>query len=1170
MPRSLVLAAVLLITPSPARAGDPPPVAVRVTTAAGKPAAGAKVWVYPDPDPEARLPPAEPTPIPADADGKLTIPGETGPRRSIRHLFARDPAGRVGYTAVGQFWDPDPGPSGVRIVLADGAARAGRITAADGNPVAGAVVVPTSYSAEGNARATGDGPAPVIELPAWETTRLGTRTGPDGRFRLAAPVGYGVSFRVTAAGFGETLFTAPAGVDLDAGLIAPGTVTITPAGVEASALKGLGWHLFMSARPAAAPGVRPVRWKTGTFDGSGPVTVRDVVPGRYEVGVSEDGRVPAVFVKADPVEVAAGKTAAVTASFGPAARVTGRVTDMVTGKAVPGAALLVNVHTDDRLAVPTRQFHVTTDGSGEYAAHGPPGWYIVWAQTAPDGYAVPYVANARQGLVEPARVAVGRPHAFAPIALPRAVTLAGRVVFPDGKPAGGATLSLGGVWTHTRADRTTAADDGTFAIKNLPPDDAVAPRVRLGTAVNVPQTFDLEKTTRPVSIEVSEANAAGFRGRVTDAKGVPVAGAKVTLRHSVPGVGRNASTGTNGPAATTTTDADGRYTFAGFWPRDTYSVAVAATGYAGAGSKSLTGAAGEVQEFGPLKLGRAGLAVRGVVRDAVTDKPVGGAEVFGVDGPARVSTASAADGSFTLSGYYEGGGFVFVRQPGYRPAAVPVVPGGPDPVTVPLTPAAAPPGPQPAVPPAHAAALDRFTRHLLTRTWEVRADFGYGSHALLGMARIDLDVAKKWRDEEKTRTGGTTDLTRHLERAVRDKTLFDTAKADVDEAVAVLAQVPGEDGFTETLRLGEQLLPVDRAGAARLAEEAVVRARQREFPAKVWALAEAGDLAVRAGNGAGGTKILLEAAALAGKIDAAGRDLNAYAVGMVAARLAPHDWPRAEVLLGGIKDPGEYNRWLAAAAGRLAAVDLPGAKRLFDRFRVDNSSYPSEARLRVAFRIAAARPDEAVKVVEGVAERAYQFHGYLGLARRFAPADRGRAAKMIDAAFDLLDGQPEAFRSWGNFGGRAGFGATAVVRAREIGYPDVAGLVARTLAMRPTGADAWSPEDRADQLVNIAAALAIVDPGTARGVLAGVAPPDELPERASRQRRDWLFALALADPERATVLVDKLIDRAKEARNGGNGLSQSGLVELGSILTDTDRLRTLTVYGSLLREIDDE
>ena len=115
--------------------------------------------------------------------------------------------------------------------------------------------------------------------------------------------------------------------------------------------------------------------------------------------------------------------------------------------------------------------------------------------------------------------------------------------------------------------------------------------------------------------------------------------------------------------------------------------------------------------------------------------------------------------------------------------------------------------------------------------------------------------------------------------------------------------------------------------------------------------------------------------------------------------------------------------------------------------------------------------------------------------------------------------------------------------AKEIGHPDLGSLVARTLALRPPRQYQSSPEERWKQLVNVAVVLALVDPAAARPVLAGVAPPDEFAARAAEQSRDWLFALALADPPRAALLVDKLIERAKTNHGGGNGLSKTGLVD---------------------------
>ena len=239
----------------------------------------------------------------------------------------------------------------------------------------------------------------------------------------------------------------------------------------------------------------------------------------------------------------------------------------------------------------------------------------------PAGYAVPYRKRDEDRAT---RVELGQAHTFAPIVLLDAVTFRARVVLADGTPATGAAVDATGPQDITR--RAAVADaEGRFSFKNLPPDDAISPRVRLGKAVNVPEAIELDKLDGEATIWLSEANGAGFSGRVVDLAGQPLAGVKVGLGHTVWGVGRQSETGTSGGlgGGTALTDADGRYAFTARWPKDRYSVSATSEGYARAGTPSAAGVAGATHDFGTLRLGRAGLKVAGVVRDAA-DKPVAG------------------------------------------------------------------------------------------------------------------------------------------------------------------------------------------------------------------------------------------------------------------------------------------------------------------------------------------------------------------------------------------------------------------------------------------------------------------------------------------------------------------------------------------------------------------
>ena len=1143
-----------------AGADEPAPTPLRAVTTDGKPVAGAKVWVYLHT--HAGEEPAEPQPLVTDADGTVSVPGKKGGPVGTPRIFARDSTGRIGQSILFLSHADDPEASSEVLVTLFGAAeRTGRVTGPDGKPVAGAAVTPTVYTIQ-EARPMVPGQSSHINLPPWEWKRLTVRTDSDGRFKLLAPaVGYSISYTVQAEGFGKSEWTAPGGASLDTKLSVPGTLTVTTTGIDPAKARGAVIGLSPLEKPVGEHAVQPVRHFGAFLDAAGKVTIEGVVPGKYELTASTNAQLSVAFQKGQPFEVISGKGTRVTAKYGPAAKVTGRVTGKETGKGLAGVEVYVSV-SDGPGQQPRELLNVLTDQDGLFVAHGPGGWYAVEVGTAPAGYSLSPPVGSRGGS-EPVKLDAGKSHEFlTPLALRKKVTFAGQVLTAEGKPAAGAMVRFGDPEFVNRtgsSGRVVADKDGRFAVENLDPDDTVWPRVQWGKAANVPQKFELEKTTGPVTLEVSEANAAGFTGCVVDRAGKPVVGAKVRLNCWVGHV--------VGSVTTTTSDANGRYTFSGLWPRDRYDVYVTAKGHTEGTAKELIGAAGEVLAFADVRLTRANLAVRGTVVGP-DGKPVGGVELFSVDGPIRVATTSAADGTFTLTDLYEGCAFVFARSVGYRLAAVPVFTEKPDRVTVSLAKAGAS-LPSTGVSAEHTAQLDRLTRHVLTRLWDTHEALGAGGTAVELMARIDLATAKKWSDEEKKRSGGKTDFTSQIDRALRQKTLFATAREDIDEALAVIGALKGADGAREATRVGRRMLAVDRAKALRLAEEAVAKARQCEPPEQISALVEAGDLAVRAGA-AGGKKIITEAGERATKLTPDEHGGYSHAIGLAAANLAPHDWPKAEALLAKLNDPFDYNRYLSAAVDRIARTDPERARKLLDRFKPDNWNYHKEARLRVAFAIAPDQPDEAAKLFLNTKDPGYHVLGLIQLAGQLNLTDKPRAVKTIDAAFELLERDPAAFHRGTTFGKRECLAAVATARAKEIGHPDVASLVARTLAMRPAGRNyQWAPSERDEERVHLATALALVDPTAARHVLAGIAPPDEFVARAPAQPRDWLFALAMADPERATGLVDKLIERAKTARDGRNALSETGLKELGSILTARDRLRELAIYGNMPREIED-
>lgn len=905
------------------------------------------------------------------------------------------------------------------------------------------------------------------------------------------------------------------------------------------------------------PGRRGLRpGGDGEFDGSAELVIPNLAPGRYRTRFPLSVKVPVRVTGPTEVVVNPGKTTELTATVEPLARMSGRVIDADTGKGIPKLMVPLQTRTGEQ-GRGEDSGSVETDADGRFEAYGPPGQYAIvsfYTNSPLNGYAVPKQSNL--GAVPPAKLDVSKPHTFPDIKLRRTTSLRAAVVDETGKPVSAPTVFTGRI--HLSDETVKAGADGTFIVSELDREDVIAPRVRKGDAVNVPTPVEVGKQDGPANITVSPKNACRVRGRVTDADGKPVAGAKVVVMWHFQGLGRDAPMSTSRGVERLTTDADGRYASGALWPNDQYQVMVKHDEYARGESGQVRGVAGEIHDLGTVRLTAAGRNVRGTV--VGTDgKPVAGVTVFHRDGTVQDTATTAPYGTFTLKRMFDAPGFVLARKDGYRPAYLPIRPHG-EPVTVTLRKTSEPAA---TLPPrdAYEAALARFTRSTLQMLWNDRDQLGgYERNVFRAMARFDPKTAGQWRDEEKKRSGGKVDLTRFLDEADRESGLLAAARQDIDEA---LARIPATDRWqlNSVLTLGEQLLKTDKTKALRAAEEAAVRTRVLDAPERPWPLARAGDLAVRAGNAAGGKKLLAEAADLVTKLPADER--NNYYRGLVAASLGPHDLPAARKLIDGFGDPHQFNRALALMVGRLAKTDPDAAERLLADFRPSNDFSSCDARLAVGFRLAAADPDRAEKVIAAMAEAKYRVVGLARLATLVAENDRPRAWRLINRAMDAIDERPDAMMGWSNYGGPAAIAGLVAVRAREVGHPDVPGLVARALAQR-TARLHEGRKEREEQALSLAVVLSFADPAAARWLLAGIAPPDEYARRAPGEQRDWLFAAALADPDGAKAVAEAVWKAAKARRGGGEATSGTGLIELlGSLTGPGDRLKNLSNFARI-------
>jgi protocatechuate 3,4-dioxygenase beta subunit len=835
--------------------------------------AGKTVFATTDDKGEARFP------KPADVPSRVTA-----------QVFARDAAGHGGFGLL--FGEDQRHPPTVELL--DNAELTGRVTDAAGKPVRGLRLRPVALGPENVAQHAVNfarhGPRALVyaDPPDWFWAAFPPKVAADGKFTLpGVPTGYSVAVQFEAAGFGSGRFWVAPGKPAVVGLQRAGAIRLR-FNAPADARPG---DIRVTATHTARPDLLEVT-ASGTARAGADLTLPDLPPGEYRIAFPLT--TPAtVFPKSvGTVTVKPGATTTVTIPLEPAARITAHLIDSKTGKGVAGGKLTATTTRGPGDSITVADAKADAQGKVELLV---PAGMVQVVPGAAEGYAVvpfstvPFHSDRTEGVP----VAPGKAHDFGAFALVRTVDLAGLVVDEANRPVAGASVEVGYTGTNFYRGKAIASGaDGRFVIRGMSPERGVfGVTARKGNAITAaPVAADPAKPDGALRILVSEKFAARVRARAVDRAGKPVAAAGVELYHSVTylardGVGMVVGSGYGRKVATTPDD--GRFESDLLQPGDRYRLILSAPGYRSVSTPEWVAVPGEIHDFGDLVLTRADLAGAGTVIDPA-GKPVAGATVFdNADGPAPVTTTTDAAGRFVLDRLYEGPAFVSVRAARFRLANVPAEPGGPA-VAVKLRPLTDLPAPPPVVSAAHRVATAKLTRRLLETMWANRvAANDDGKLVLRGMAHLDVATARKWRGEEKVRTGGRADLTVEIEAAERDGILLPTARDDPDEAVALLKPVRGVEGFLAVCRLARDLLPDAPDKALRVAEEAVVRARGMPGADRPWALAQAGELVFRAGKKDAGRKLIEEAAKL---VEPLGFDeLDGYRRGMVGCRVALYD-----------------------------------------------------------------------------------------------------------------------------------------------------------------------------------------------------------------------------------------------------------------------------------------
>jgi hypothetical protein len=314
------------------------------------------------------------------------------------------------------------------------------------------------------------------------------------------------------------------------------------------------------------------------------------------------------------------------------------------------------------------------------------------------------------------------------------------------------------------------------------------------------------------------------------------------------------------------------------------------------------------------------------------------------------------------------------------------------------------------------------------------------------------------------------------------------------------------------------------------------------------------------GRAEAGRKLLDEAAEAAARMGTAGRP--AYDRGLVARALAPFDLKRALALIEPCKAANEKDRYTAMVAEAIAATDPARAVAMADGLS-GAGTLGEFIKTEVAYRIGADRPDEAVKVLEGMKGHAHvkmRAEALGWLARVVAPRDRSRAFALIDRALAMPIDDPAPFESWVYFGAATASAARIAACAKEIGYPDMESVVMRVMATRPAG----NRDDPATQILSTTIAslpLALVDPGAARILLGQIEDRSGLdPAALAKVAGDrWPSAWALVDLDKAEALFEAELAALEKAKDVN--LWNSPFLKMVEILLAPPHRREAALYG---------
>ena len=1134
--RAFTFLALLLLIGCGAHA-DPVTLTGSVVDGEGQPVADAQVWVVRNDFDLAsyRMTPRAIAEGRTDAEGSCTLtevdwPGAATPwQHSV--IIAYKPGLALGWRHIEQ-----PGLP-VEIALLKPQLIGGTVQDPEGNGIA-AVHVSVTHAAFVKETASGRDEGEWFMAPPDLLPSLLATTDKNGVFSFeVVPPNVRLGVEITAAGYGTVTAMvsekSPGVIKLGRAAALEGRFVCEEPAEAAGMMIFLMGHFPSDIAPREGRGY--VVQETVVAEEDGSFRLEELPPGKYRVMLIARAEDKWQATEKTELEVAPGaQIDDLDIKLARAWPITGRVVDAETAE--PLADVRVSAYSETS----QQQVMATTDENGEYLLHGLPGKVQLNYQ-APNGYVSRVLDPGQDTSVT---VTAGEETVAEDIRLHRAVTVRGVVVNERDELVAGAEVWAQNAQEQFRREiRTVSDQQGQFELTALNPEATGGIYARSENAVCVnPAPLRTGARDGLVRIVISERAASRVIGRVLDDRGEPVAGTGVTIMHQQERTSEGHTYTRLRSIEELDTDEDGRFESPVLIPDWDYTVRISGAGHAFVETEQWTAARGGVHDLGDITVVVARASLAGVVVDAA-GKPLAGVTVFNAgDGPQRVSTVTDEQGRFELTGLFEGHAWAFAESADHYFTGA-LAPTGSTDLKIVLLPSDGPRPEAPGNPPALDLERDRrLAEEIALEGIELtRGTRTHNDGIMFGaLARVNPTRGVEVWDEE-------GEPTESLMLSGLADALLET---DPDAAIDRLWNA--ESAYTRAYHLnkfGRKLMPRNPELAAEAFSLAASAARA--IGTEGWgilSLADAGRGLVQLGR-TEGEQVANEAFAMAQQLGKEERE-DCHTRGTVAEAMCLVDLEAALSLLEGIptEGPNSYGHddHLEKMACALASRDPDQAEQLLSRMRRGGITRVGGSG-EFAYEMAAKDPERALnwaRQVRNERERVLAI-GYLAL--RFAETDRERALGLIDEAVQIAVQEGDMYGSVSGYWTATNMGRLAHVAA-QMGYPDLAGLVARAMSLRPEETTVTEADRKAESIAQLAQSIAWLDTEAARRLLEPVVA-SLLPNLADMKYHvsKVVVAAAAVDPEWAVEILRSLPDDDPQSDRRPQAVSYRELAEFLSL-----------------------